>query len=143
VQVREWVSSSINLVLITLTFRPTAFGGLDGNRTRTSQETVVRPKPLDHGAKISRLFNVVPHDETLLMTWLHQDHWLREVGSNHRVFRLTVGCLTAWLPRNGIPGKCSSDGSLEWITVNLRPKNSGCSCQNLDRVKHVLRTGKF
>jgi hypothetical protein len=35
-----------------------------------------------------------------LMTWLHQDHWLREVGSNHRVFRLTVGRLTAWLPRN-------------------------------------------
>jgi hypothetical protein len=48
--------------------------------------------------------------------------WLREVGSNHRVFRLTVGCLTAWLPRNGILGKCSSDGSFQ-ITVNLRPKN--------------------
>jgi hypothetical protein len=49
--------------------------------------------------------------------------WLREVGSNHRVFRLTVGCLTAWLPRNGILGKCSSDGSFQGITVKLRPKN--------------------
>jgi hypothetical protein len=74
----------------------------------------VRPKPLDHKAN----FCAEPRDglTSCLTTWL------REVGSNHRVFRLTVGCLTAWLPRNGILGKCSSDGSFQ-ITVKLRPKN--------------------
>jgi hypothetical protein len=73
----------VNLVLITLTFRPTAFGDPDGNRTRTSQETVVRPKPLDHKAnfcaEISRLFNVVPHDLADL------------VGIEPTTIRLTVG----------------------------------------------------